>query len=352
MRLSVNLVAWNGAKYIPYLMKSLKNQTFKDWFLFVLDNNSTDNTLELIKKETVGFPVLVEILESKINLGFSGGHSLAFSKTESDYVLLLNQDTYLMPDYLEKLVNFMDAHQDTAAVSGRLMKWNFGAMEEGLEKTFTNQIDSLGFKIFKSRRVIEIGAGEEWGRDPSTALSSAQDDVIKPTEVFGVSGTLPVYCRKALQEVAFADKNIFDSLYGSYKEDVDLAYRFQLQGLKAYFLPEVVGYHDRTTAGPRTTGDLAAIKNKQTQSPRIALLSYRNHLMNLYKNEMGQNLLLDFFPIFWYELKKFVYYLLFNRAVLGGWVFIWNNKEDLKNKRKALQANKKISWKEFRRWLS
>ncbi|MCX6778992.1 MAG: hypothetical protein NTU97_02060, partial [Candidatus Magasanikbacteria bacterium] len=173
----------------------------------------------------------------------------------------------------------------------------------------------------------------------------------EPTEVFGVSGTLPVYCREALQEVSFGDNNIFDSLYESYKEDVDLAYRFQLQGLKAYVLPEVIGYHDRTAPGPKTMGDVAAIKNKQAQSPRIALLSYRNHLMNLYKNEMWQNLLLDFLLIFWYELRKFVYYLLFNRAVLGGWGFIWNNREDLKNKRKTLQANKKINWEEFRRWL-
>ncbi|MCX6779455.1 MAG: glycosyltransferase, partial [Candidatus Magasanikbacteria bacterium] len=71
MKLSVNLVAWNGAKYIPYLMKSLRNQTLKDWSLFVLDNNSTDNTLELIKHETEDFPVFVDIFANKVNSGFS-----------------------------------------------------------------------------------------------------------------------------------------------------------------------------------------------------------------------------------------------------------------------------------------
>ncbi|HPV70945.1 MAG TPA: glycosyltransferase family 2 protein, partial [Candidatus Magasanikbacteria bacterium] len=285
MRLSVNLVAWNGAKYIPYLMKSLRNQTFKDWSLFVLDNHSTDNTLELIKRETEDFPVFVEIVENPENLGFAGGHNLAFQKTESDYVLLLNQDTYLQPDYLAQAVSFMDAHQDTAAVSGRLMKWDFAALSQGLEKTFTNQIDSLGFKILKNRRVVENLAGVEW-----------QKQLTAPTEVFGVSGTLPVYCREALQEVSLAEGQIFDSLYSSYKEDVDLAYRFQLQGLKAYILPEAVAFHDRTMAGPKTTTDLAAIKNKRQQSARLSFFSYRNHLLNLSKNEMWQNILLDFFP--------------------------------------------------------
>src|SRR3989339_363440 len=330
MHLSVNLVSWNGAKYIPYLMKSLRQQTYKDWSLFVLDNNSADNTVELIKSETENFPVFVEILENKKNFGFAGGHNLAFKKTESNYVLLLNQDTYLTPDYLEKLVNFMDAHPDTAAVSGRLMKWNFATFSGELEETFTNQIDSLGFKIFKNRRVVEIGAGSDWTNFPS------KNDPAKPQEVFGISGTLPMYCRETLQETAFADGNIFDSLYESYKEDVDLAYRFQLQGLKAYVLSSAVAYHDRAAAGPKETGDLAAIKNKQIQSPRVALLSYRNHLMNLYKNEYWQNILLDFFSIFWYEIKKFVYYLTMERKVLEGLVYICRHRKELQEKRQEI----------------
>lgn len=341
MRLSVNLVAWNGAKYIPYLMKSLRNQTFKDWSLFVLDNQSTDNTVEMIKREAENFPVFVEIVENEENLGFAGGHNLAFKKTESDYILLLNQDTYLNPDYLEKIVAFMDAHQDVAAASGRLMKWDFDNLAAGLEKTFTNQIDSLGFKIFKTRRVMEKMAGADW-----------QGQLTEPLEVFGVSGTLPVYCREALQEVSFADGNIFDALYNSYKEDVDLAYRFQLQGLKAYVLPEAVAYHDRTMAGAKTADDLSAIKNKRQQSARLSFFSYRNHLMNLYKNEMWQNLTLDFLPIFWYELKKFVYYLFFQPRVLTAWSDLKNNRGELKKKRQTIQNNKKIKWQDFRKWIN
>ncbi len=342
MKLSVNFVAWNGSKYIPYLIKSLRNQSFKDWSLFVLDNNSKDNTLELIKREIANFPVPIEIYENKENLGFSGGHNLAFKKTKSDYVLLLNQDIYLMPNYLEKLVNFMEAHQDVAVASGRLMRWDFDAIQDNLEKTFTNQIDSLGFRILKNRRVVEIGAGNIWQKEASTS----------PQEVFGVSGALPIYCREALQEVSFADGNIFDSLYESYKEDVDLAYRFNLCGLKAYTLPEVVAYHDRTTSGPKEMGDLAAIKNKRNQSKRLAYLSYRNHLMNLYKNEYRQNLLLDFPWIFWYELRKLIYYLLFNRAVLGGWADLWRHRKELQDKRREMIKKRKVSWKAMRKWYA
>ena len=162
---------------------------------------------------------------------------------------------------------------------------------------------------------------------------------------------MPVYCREALQESAFADGNIFDSLYESYKEDVDLAYRLQLKGLKAYVLPEVVAYHDRTMAGPKMMDDLSALKNKREQSRRLSFLSYRNHLMNLYKNELWQNFLLDFFSIFWYELKKFLYYLFCAPPVLAAWKFVWQNKVELKAKRNLLQKNKNVSWREMRRWF-
>ena len=51
MKLSVQLVAWNGGKYIPYLFDSLRKQTFSDWQLIILDNASSDDTLEKIKTE-------------------------------------------------------------------------------------------------------------------------------------------------------------------------------------------------------------------------------------------------------------------------------------------------------------
>lgn len=49
-KLSVHLVAWNSTKYIPHLFESLRKQTCKDWFLYIVDNDSKDNTVELIKK--------------------------------------------------------------------------------------------------------------------------------------------------------------------------------------------------------------------------------------------------------------------------------------------------------------
>src|SRR5258705_3471074 len=100
MKLSIHLVTWNGAKYIPYLFDSLRKQTFKDWQLLVVDNNSQDNTVELVKKELENFSTKSQIIENTNNLGFAGGHNQAFKESDSGYVLLLNADMCLQMDCL------------------------------------------------------------------------------------------------------------------------------------------------------------------------------------------------------------------------------------------------------------
>lgn len=348
MKLSIQLVTWNGAKYIPHLFKSLREQTFKDYFLYILDNGSSDQTKELIKKELNGLNAPGELIENKENLGFANGHNLLYRTAQNtkpgagDYVLLLNQDMFLKPDCLEKLVSFLDNNQQAAVVSPRLMRWDFNKLQVSncdLSYSFTNQIDSLGLQVFRNRRVVEIETGERWLQE------------IGVREVFGVSGALPMFRRICLEAVKFTDGAIFDSLYHSYKEDIDLAYRLQAAGFKSYVLLEALAHHDRSSVGSKNKSDLSALKNKQTQSDLIKYHSYKNHLMTLYKNELWQNFLLDFPYILWYELKKFIYFLFFERGVLSGLSYIWRHKEELKEKRIFIKNQRKILWREMRKQM-
>lgn len=85
-------------------MHSLQNQTFKDWELLVLDNASVDNSVALVEE----YWPPATIIKQKQNIGFARGHNLLVKWSKSDYVLVLNQDVILEPDYIEKLVNFLD----------------------------------------------------------------------------------------------------------------------------------------------------------------------------------------------------------------------------------------------------
>jgi len=348
MKLSIHLVTWNGSKYIPYLFDSLKKQTYQDFKLIILDNASSDDTVAKIKSELENVHFEYELIANKENKGFAGGHNQLFEgirskeKGESEYVLLLNQDMYLMSDCIEKLVKFMDEHVDAGAISPRLMKWNFTTdltdtdHTDLLKGSFTNVVDSLGLKVLRNRRVIELGAGETY------KLTDLQTYSLP---VFGVSGALPMYRVSAINDVG-----LFDESFENYKEDVDLAFRLRSAGYKAYTILDAVVYHDRSAAGPENLSDATAVENKKKQSSWVKYHSYKNHLMTLYKNEYWQNFLLDLPWIKWYELKKFVYFLLYERSVLRGLGEVWKMRKDLKAKRLEIVKKRKIGWREIRRW--
>jgi GT2 family glycosyltransferase len=344
MKLSVHLVAWNGAKYIPHLFESLRQQTCRDWLLYIVDNDSKDNTVELIKKELENFPVPYKLVVNTNNNGFAGGHNQAYCDTDNEYFLLLNQDMYLQKDCLQNMVDFLDKNTSVAAVSPRLMKWNFGQIASvGLEKSLSNQVDALGLKVFRNRRVVEQYTQYDWNELKN---KFSQNEL----EVFGVSGAFPMMRRSIIDKVAFSGQQFLDETYHAYKEDVDLSYRLQEAGYKSFILLGTIAHHDRTGAGPKTMDDNSALENKKKQSPWVQYHSYKNHLRTLYKNEYWQNFILDFPWILWYELKKLIYFCLFDRKVLSGLKEVWQERKDLIGKRTQINKIKKVSYKDLRKW--
>ncbi len=356
-KLVIQLVTWNGKKYIPYLFDSLRKQTYTDFHLFILDNGSTDGTVEAIERELQNFQFQHTFEKQEKNVGFAGGHTQIYKKIKSkkqekneyEYILLLNQDIYLTSDCIQKMVNFFEKNSDAAAVSPRLMRWNFEEVPDGIEKSFSFFIDSLGLRIFRNRRVIEKYAGQVWEEKKSRMELSfrTRDDAM---EVFGVSGALPMFRWSCLEVVSFDDHSFFDVSYHSYKEDVDLAYRLRIAGLRSYVLLDSVAYHDRSAPSVDRVGDRISAKNKKTQSSSVKYFSYKNHLITLFKNEYWENTILDFPWIMWYELKKFGYFLLFDRSVLRGLGEIWSESREIHKKRSIVTKIRKISWRDIREW--
>lgn len=343
-KLSVHLVTWNGSKYVPYLFDSLRRQTWLDWELLVIDNNSKDDTVVAIQKELLNFPVASRVIINKNNNGFAKGHNQAFNETDTELFLMLNQDMYLAPDCLKNLASHLINNPGVSAVSPRLMRWDFIKTNEGLDKTFSDNIDALGLKIFRNRRVIEQYTKASWGK-----IKNNFKNPVLP--VFGLSGALPMYKRQAIESVLFPNGTFLDEQYFMYKEDVDLCYRLAAAGHYSNVLLEVVAYHDRTGAGPVMLNDWSAHQNKKNHNQTVKYYSYRNHLITLYKNEYKENFRLDFFFILWYELKKFCYFLLVDYKVLKGLKEIWAMRSELKTKRKFITGTRRVSWNSLRKWL-
>lgn len=360
-KLTIQLVVWNGAKYLPFLFESLKKQTFKDFELLILDNGSKDESVQVIEDNLNSFKNAT-LSKKLMNLGFAGGHNNLFKKGTAEYILLLNQDMYLKEDCLELLVKYLDSNSEVSSISPRLMKWDFAPLhdlvsigslsresekyKEMLKLSFTDKVDTLGLRVSRSRRVVDQYTARSW----QDVYSEVRNDLVDSAlPVFGNSGALPMLRRSALEEVKFEDGNFFDESYGSYKEDVDLAFRMHSAGFNAAVLVDSIAYHDRSAAGPLTMDDFTAADNKKKQPDYVAIQSYKNQLITIRKNEYFVNFLIDLTHIFFYELKKFVWFAIFNRKVLKG-ALSWT-KSEYRDKRRYIKGKRKRSAREMRAWF-
>jgi GT2 family glycosyltransferase len=216
-----------------------------------------------------------------------------------------------------------------ASVSGKLLYWDFE------QSNTTKIIDSFGLKINKNRKVIDWQQGKA-------------DYSLDDKEVFGLSGTALLVRRAALEVVRLPKNNdqfeYFDEDYFSYKEDIDLAWRFRLAGYENWLVTSTVAYHHRSISkakSSRSDRKNRGITNK---------LSYRNHLATLYKNSFVSNIWRDFFYIVFYELKKILYFIIFEAKTLQGLVEFLKLKKKLKKKRQYIKNNRKTNPEDMRNW--
>lgn len=340
-KVSINLVTWNGEKYLENCFNSILEQGFKDYFILAIDNGSSDNTVKIIEEQFVPiFGQKIRFIKNKENLGFAKAHNQALLWTDSEYVLTLNQDVVLADNFLSEAVKFMDQHKDVASVSGKVLRATFERGEDLKNVKKSDIIDSLGFKIFKSQRVVEIGAGEK---------DTGEYD--KVTEIFGVSANSAFYRRSALNDVRYGDE-FFDNDFFSYKEDVDLAYRLRHRNWKSYYLPQVVCYHERTAKSKEKISSLHVIKMRKYKSKFINYYSYKNHLFILAKNLSAKNFLRYYFQIKFYEAGKFLFILFFEWQTLSGLKDFFNKFKRMKAKRKFIMKNRLINDMQMRKWFS
>lgn len=326
MKVSINLVTWNGAQYIKDCLAAVFAQTYEDIEILIIDNNSSDETVALINEQ---YPHL-RVVKNRENLGFAKAHNQAIHWSKSEYVLILNQDTILDPDYVKKLVDFMNKNSQCGSAGGKIY-----SMREGQK---TKYIDTIGLKIFKNYRVIDIAQGQ---------LDEGQFD--KNKEVFGVSGAIPMYRRQALESIKTGTQ-YFDEDFFSYKEDVDLAHRLQYAGWQSFFVTSAQAYHYRSVSGAvkKNKVQLAGLHRKRSKF--VNYFSLRNHLFFVIKN-LPKKSFKFVWPIFWYEFFKFIYTLFVEPANLKVYSEVFKKRKIFSNKRKQILENRKIKTEQIKKWF-
>ncbi|MCK9580530.1 MAG: glycosyltransferase family 2 protein [Methanoregula sp.] len=328
-KITISLLIYNGARYLPFCLASLFNQSGQDWELIILDNGSDDNSGVVAAEICAGRERVKTLPPEPKNIGFAAGHNKIIKTCQSEFILLLNQDIIMEPDYIDKLKEFMENNPRAGAVSGKILRWNFKYAHKLTNAGKTDIIDTAGLRVSREFRITDIGSGSK---------DSGQYD--NTEEVFGVSGCLPLYRTEALAKTGYFDERFF-----SYKEDIDLAFRLYYEEWQTFRVGGAVAYHDRSVLGDEKAGELGIINRHRNRSGLANYLSYRNHLFLLIKNLAAADFARYGIFIFWYELKKFLYILLFERRSFYAFLEIF------KQWPRLLKEHKKFKLKSVKMWI-
>ena len=311
VRVAVNIVTFNSAEDIAACLESVGRQTFRDFRIHVLDNASTDGTIERL----AGFDI--DIIRSTSNTGFAKAHNDLIRAYPAEFVLVLNPDAVLMPEFLEKIVDALQTRPDAASATGKLLRLD------------GQTLDSTGIVMLRSQRHLDRGAGEP---------DLGQFD--KAEDVFGPSGAAALYRLEALQDIAVAGQ-FFDEDFFAYREDADLAWRCRLMGWNSIYVPYAVALHRRRVT-PERRSQLSPVINYHSVKNRF-LLRLNNMTRSLYVR--------DFWRITARDAAVVGYVLAREWRSLGALFYVIRHWPRLWQKRRDIQSRKRISGTELDRWF-
>lgn len=320
--ISVVLLNWNGEQVVEKCLKSLQGQTYHPLELIVVDNASTDQSVELIRKN---FPEVKLVLNEK-NLGFGGGNNVGIRASQGRFIMMLNNDTRLDPSCIEELKRGLEKSDRYGACASKILL----EYEENL-------IDAAGIVVCPDG--LSIGRGR---------LESG-DHYNEETEVFFASDCACLYRREMLEDIGLYDEDFF-----AYADETDMGWRAQLAGWKCIYKPRAVVYHFHSASSG-------------SYSPFKAFLVERNRIWVAVKSFPFSLLILGQFYTLWrYVLQAYGalsgkgaagrFTSDFSKAALVKilikvYLSIWKSLPLMIRKRRAIQKKKRISNKEVYRLI-
>jgi len=222
-RVSIIILNWNGLSYTLGCLESLKKITYADYEVIVVDNGSEGDDVRALKDKYEGY---IHIIENDRNYGFAKGNNIgikyAVENFDPQYLMLLNNDTIVDPEFLTELIRVAESDDRIGSCQSKILS---------LEDPRT--IDAVGLWFCKGIIPVQIGYGK---RD------EGQYDHI--CEVFGACACSALYRREMFDQVGLFDEDFF-----AYIEDVDLAWRARLFGWKCLYIPTSLVYHSHSATG-------------------------------------------------------------------------------------------------------
>ena len=268
-KVTIIIPNYNGIKFMKDCIESLRTQTYKNFEILVVDNGSKDESVDYLRDlESYESNLNIKVIYLDENLGFAGGVNVGLAACDSKYVILLNNDTEVFPDYVEMLVNAIEKSEKIFAINPLMIN----AHDKELVDDAGDGYSLLGWGY-------QIGVGEKVA------------DFTKRRAVFSACAGASIYRKSILDEIGY-----FDEMHFAYLEDMDLSFRARLRGYIIGFEPMAKVYH----LGSATSGS-------KYNSFKVRLAA-RNNIYLIYKNMTNLQIAFNFFPLLLGTLIKTAFF--------------------------------------------
>ena len=320
-RVSVTIVTYNSGRFIRRCLESVLAQKYPNKEIIVVDNASTDGTTDILEQ----FEDRCQIAYNDENIGFAAAQNQAIGMSEGKWVLTLNPDVLLLPNFIQSLVDAGSYDDQIGAVCGKLL-----AILASFDLPDRPLVDSTGIYFTPMLRHLDRGSQEV-----------DNGHYVNYEYVFGATAAAALYRRAMIDDVA-VDGEFFDSEFFVYREDADVAWRAQLMGWKCLYTPHARGYHVRSVL-PGKRRALPAVINMH---------SVKNRFLMRIKNMTGHLYWRNWFSITARDLIVVSCCLLREQSSLRALYYIARNWSRVMEKRREIMRRKRVTDEYIAGWFS
>lgn len=278
---SVVIVTWNSGANLSHCLSRLGTQTFKNFEVIIVDNGSTDGSVNSLEGQYPDLNIKIRNLGN--NLGFAAANNIGAHLAHGKWLALLNTDAFPESTWLEELLSASKNYDNYTSFSSRQIQANNPAF-----------LDGAGDAYHTSGLAWRINLGYP-----------ADDYGLEFTELFSPCAAAAMYLREAFLAV-----DGFDETFFSYFEDVDLGFRMQLKGYRCLYVPRAVVHH----VGSATFGE---------KSDFAFYYSHRNLIWTFIKN-MPEEMFWRYLPT--HIISNLIYLVYY--SVQGRGRILWQAKLD------------------------
>jgi GT2 family glycosyltransferase len=258
--ISVTIVTFNSGRFIKRCLESVLEQTHSNLEVIVVDNASTDGTVDLLEQ----FAGRCRIFYNEENIGFAAAQNQAIAYSSGHWVLTLNPDVLLLPTFIQALVEAGQLDRRAGTVCGKLL-----ALKPDFDIPDLPRVDSTGIYFTPTLRHLDRGSQE-----------IDNGHYLRFEYVFGATAAAALYRREMIDDI-MVDGEFFDPDFFVYREDADVAWRAQLMGWRCIYTPRARGYHVRKVL-PGNRRALPAAINMHSVKNRF-LMRVKNMTPDLYR---------------------------------------------------------------------